>query len=101
MHSEQASSGANTFAVADATTFEELVELLHQINREHLVSHVAIIAQGRMYSAFHIENQGWIMEDGSPEERMILSRGQWAYKPLALSRIWSGPYTVLYVEGVQ
>lgn len=101
MESQQAAPTAMPFTSAQAATYEDLVKLLTELNREHLIDHTFIIADGSMYSAFYTRAHDWILETGDPEERMVLSRGQWVYKPMTLSHIKNGPYTVLFVGGDQ
>lgn len=100
MQSQRTEPATRSFTSIEVSTFEDLIEALRSLTYEHEINHVAIVSEGSMYSAFHIRNQGWILENGSPEERMVLSRGQWLYSPLALSSIPTGPYTVLHA-GIQ
>lgn len=101
MESQQAAPTTLPLASAQAATYEDLVKLLKELNREHLIDRTFIIAGGSMYSAFYTRAHDWILETGDPEERMIVSRGQWVYKPMTLSHIKNGPYSVLFVEGGQ
>lgn len=101
MQPQRTGPATGTYTAAEAATFGDLEQYLHDLNYEHGIDHGAIIAEGIMYSAFCTDPDGaWILETGDPAERISDEDDEQVYTPLQLGHIKNAwPFTVLHAGG--